>query len=61
MPAFVGPQHASRGSVAEEGGGDNISLGQSSSRKASVQISTATSNTTLPGRDCAKREAIDNP
>src|ERR1700730_8385994 len=38
-----------------------FALVKRSSRKAIVQISTANSSTTLPGRDCARREAIETP
>jgi hypothetical protein len=54
-------QHAGRRAIAEQGGGDDVRLGQLSRRNASVHSSTATSNTTLPGRDCARRDAIDRP
>src|ERR1700722_17221237 len=58
---FVGPQHASCGPIAEQRGGTIFALVKRSSRKAIVQISTATRSTTLPGRDCARREAIEKP
>ncbi len=60
-PTVARAQKAGRRTVAEESGRHDVGLVSLSSERASVQISTATRRTRLPGRPAASRDAIDRP